>query len=76
MNAARNESGQPRLPGMDATGGGNAKEPLQIRIPIGVKRRFKALAAMRGIEPNELFVEVWEHYEQTRTAKGEQGEQR
>lgn len=41
-----------------------------------MKRRFKAAAAMRGIEPNELFVEVWEHYERTQpqasaTANGE-----
>ena len=42
-----------------------AKEPLQMRIPVPVKRRFKALAAMRGLEPNELFVEVWNHYERT-----------
>lgn len=40
-----------------------SKEPLQIRIPTALKRRFKAHAAMRGIEPNQLFVEVWEHYE-------------
>ncbi len=44
------------------------KEPLQVRIPGAVKRRFKAHAAMRGMEPNELFVEVWEQYESTRTA--------
>ena len=44
------------------------KEPLQVRIPGTVKRRFKAHAAMRGVEPNELFVEVWEHYERTRAA--------
>ena len=42
-----------------------AKEPLQMRIPVVVKRRFKAHAAMRGLEPNELFVEVWNHYERT-----------
>lgn len=42
-----------------------AKEPLQVRIPGIVKRRFKAHAALRGIEPNELFVEAWEHYERT-----------
>jgi hypothetical protein len=42
-----------------------AKEPLQIRIPVLVKRSFKAHAAMRGLEPNELFVEVWNHYERT-----------
>jgi len=41
------------------------KEPLQVRIPGGVKRRFKAHAALRGMEPNELFVEMWEHYERT-----------
>ena len=39
------------------------KEPLQVRIPRDVKRRFKAHAALRGIEPNELFVEIWEQYE-------------
>jgi hypothetical protein len=43
-----------------------AKEPLQVRIPTQVKRQFKAAAAMRGLEPNELFVEVWEHYQRTR----------
>ena len=41
------------------------KEPLQIRIPVAIKRQFKAHAAMRGMEPNQLFVEVWEHYERT-----------
>ena len=39
------------------------KEPLQVRIPVTVKRRFKSHAALRGMEPNELFVEVWERYE-------------
>lgn len=43
----------------------SGKEPLQVRIPTAVKRRFKAHAAMRGLEPNELFVEVWENYERT-----------
>lgn len=46
------------------------KEPLQVRIPGAVKRRFKAHAALCGIEPNELFVAVWEHYERTRAAAG------
>jgi hypothetical protein len=41
------------------------KEPLQVRIPVAVKRAFKSAAALRGMEPNELFVEVWEHYERT-----------
>jgi hypothetical protein len=41
----------------------SGKEPLQVRIPTALKRRFKAYAALRGLEPNELFVEVWEHYE-------------
>ena len=40
-----------------------AKEPLQVRIPVSVKRRFKSFAALKGIEPNELFVEVWAFYE-------------
>ncbi len=42
------------------------KEPLQVRIPASVKRRFKTFAAMQGLEPNELFVEVWQHYEKTK----------
>lgn len=46
-------------------GGKGVKAPLQVRIPTDVKRRFKAHAAMRGLEPNELFVEVWNHYERT-----------
>ncbi len=43
---------------------GAAKEPLQIRIPVGIKRTFKARAAIRGMEPHELFVEVWKYYEE------------
>jgi hypothetical protein len=43
---------------------------LQVRIPGGIKRRFKAHAALRGMEPNELFVEMWEHYERTCAASG------
>jgi hypothetical protein len=51
------------------------KEPLQVRIPGAIKRRFKAHAALRGMEPNELFVEVWEHYERAYThASSGQGE--
>lgn len=45
-----------------------SKEPLQMRIPTDIKRAFKSQAALRGMEPNELFVEVWEHYERTRRA--------
>lgn len=60
---------QPRLPGIVRTSKrsmqGADKEPLQVRIPGAVKRRFKAQAAIRGMEPNELFVEVWKHYERT-----------
>jgi hypothetical protein len=41
------------------------KEPLQVRIPARIKRAFKTCAAMRDIEPNRLFVEMWEHYERT-----------
>ncbi|MBU8542172.1 MULTISPECIES: hypothetical protein [Roseomonadaceae] len=48
-----------------ASGGTIAKEPLQVRIPTAVKRRFKAHAAMRGLEPSQLFIEIWEHYEAT-----------
>gem|GEM_PF-2754387 len=56
-NALRRRSG--------STSDVSRKEPLQVRIPTSVKRCFKAHAAMRGLEPNELFVEVWEHYERT-----------
>jgi len=45
--------------------GTGAKEPLQVRIPRDVKRCFKAHAAMLGLEPNELFVEMWQHYERS-----------
>ncbi len=41
------------------------KEPLQVRIPVSIKRAFKSAAALRGIEPNQLFVEIWDHYERT-----------
>jgi hypothetical protein len=41
------------------------KEPLQIRIPTDIKRRFKACAALRGMAPHELFVEVWKYYEKS-----------
>ena len=58
---------QPKLPGIIVKRARSPqvadKEPLQVRIPAHVKRRFKAHAALRGIEPNELFVEVWNHYE-------------
>ena len=30
-----------------------------------IERAFKAAAALRGMEPNQLFVEVWDHYERT-----------
>ena len=50
-----------------------AKEPLQVRIPAHIKRRFKAHAALRGLEPNELFVEVWNHYQRT-VAAAESGD--
>lgn len=63
----RSAKDQPRLPLLaDERATGGAKEPLQVRIPTAVKRRFKAHAAMRGIEPNELFVEVWSFYESAR----------
>jgi hypothetical protein len=43
------------------------KEPLQVRIPLSIKRQFKAHAAIRGLEPNELFVEVWKYYERRKS---------
>lgn len=51
-------TGRGKVPGKEA------KEPLQIRIPVGIKRRFKAYAAMQGMEPNRLFIEVWGFFEQ------------
>lgn len=42
-----------------------AKEPLQVRLPMQVKRRFKAEAALKGLDANELFVEVWEYWERS-----------
>lgn len=60
---------QSRLPGIVArrARGERApeKEPLQVRIPANLKRQFKSHAALRGMEPNELFVEIWSHYERT-----------
>lgn len=43
--------------------GGSEKEPLQVRIPRDIKRRFKAKAALMGMEPNELFVRMWDVFE-------------
>jgi len=49
------------------------KQPPQVRIPGPIKRRFKAHAAMMGVAPNQLFVEMWEHFERTRAgASGHQ----
>ena len=69
MAACNHARMQPRLPGI-VRGSVRSlrtadKEPLQVRIPAPVKRRFKAQAAIRGMEPNELFVEIWDHYERT-----------
>jgi hypothetical protein len=52
---------------------GADKEPLQVRIPVTVKRRFKSHAALRGLEPHELFVEMWERYEATLEPENGQG---
>jgi hypothetical protein len=46
------------------------KEPLRVRSPGALKRQFKAHAALRGIAPDELFVELWQRYEQTHAAAG------
>ena len=56
MNATHNT---PDFKGL----GGSEKEPLQVRIPRDIKRRFKAKAALLGVEPNELFVQMWDMYE-------------
>jgi hypothetical protein len=67
---------QPRLPGIirkdKHPSRSEGKEPLQVRIPVIVKRRFKTQAAIRGIEPNQLFVEIWDHYEKTVIAASNQ----
>jgi soluble lytic murein transglycosylase-like protein len=60
----------PRVAKAGPTSADTWKEPLQVRIPGALKRQFKAHAALRGIEPNELFVEMWQHYEQTHAAAG------
>jgi hypothetical protein len=49
------------------------KEPLQVRIPVAVKRRFKSHAALRGMAPHQLFVEVWKRYEASLNLKNESG---
>ena len=49
------------------------KEPLQVRIPVDVKREFKSKAALMGLEPNELFVSVWKHYVNTAISGRENG---
>ena len=66
MAATQIPSDSPTCPRSPTAAGG--KEPLQVRIPTAVKRRFKAHAAIRGLEPNELFVEVWDYYERTMVA--------
>ena len=50
------------------------KEPLQVRIPVAVKRQFKSHAALKGIEPHELFCEVWSFYEAAQKSKPTTGE--
>ena len=62
----------PNLPdsGPHADGAREVKEPLQVRIPTSVKRRFKAFAAMEGKEPHELFVEVWDFFEKAHKRPG------
>jgi len=54
-----------KTPGPPEASSSADKEPLQVRIPVAVKRAFKSAAALRGMEPNQLFVEVWDHYERT-----------
>jgi hypothetical protein len=61
MAAAKRHS--VRTPARPPSGLAADKEPLQVRIPVAVKRRFKSHAALRGLDPHELFVEVWESYE-------------
>jgi hypothetical protein len=75
MDSREDQPSLPNLDKSDSANRGSAKEPLQVRIPTVVKRRFKAHAAIRGMEPNELFVEVWDHYERTRATDADgQGE--
>jgi len=39
------------------------KQPLQLRIPVNIKRAFKAQAALQGIAANALFIEMWKYYD-------------
>jgi hypothetical protein len=57
-----------RVPGL------KDKEPLQVRIPVTIKRQFKSHAALKGIEPHELFVEMWSFYEASLKSKATTGE--
>jgi hypothetical protein len=69
MSPASEQPHLPLPPTPEEAEAAAGKEPLQVRIPVPVKRRFKAHAAMRGMEPHELFVEVWRFYEREH-AKG------
>jgi hypothetical protein len=60
MPASESTAARPRRAPLPKPEG---KEPLQIRIPVSVKRQFKSRAALCGLEPNELFVEIWAYYE-------------
>lgn len=62
VNAKVHPTASPRsaAPRSRVAGG---KEPLQVRIPAVAKRRYKAHAAQRGMETNELVVEIWDYYE-------------
>jgi hypothetical protein len=72
MPAAKRASARADPPRFPPCGAAD-KEPLQVRIPVAVKRRFKSHAALRGLDPHELFVEVWERYEASLTQETPKG---
>jgi hypothetical protein len=72
MQTVKNPSAKP-VPSRKPSGF-EEKEPLQVRIPVAVKRQFKSHAALRGIEPHELFCEVWSFYETAQKSKTTTGE--
>ena len=40
-----------------------ARSRYRFGFPSDIKRKFKARAALMGMHPNELFVKVWQKYE-------------
>jgi hypothetical protein len=78
MFACNHARMQPRLPGIITPSEsrrtiGGEKEPLQVRIPKVVKRRFMSHAGLCGLKANELFVKIWEYYEENNVQDTKRG---